>query len=33
MGLSAMYVPEDNQSNEFRVKAEFESGDEVLLTM
>ena len=28
-----MYVSEDNQSNAFRVKAEFELGDEVLLTM
>ena len=28
-----MYVPEDNQPNAFRVKAEFEFGDEVLLRM
>ena len=26
-----MHVPEDNQSNAFRIKPEFEFGDEVLL--
>ena len=31
LGLSAVHVSEYNQSNPFRVKAEFEFGDEVLL--